>query len=173
MPIRFPPSTKRGQTFSDSSFRGPKTNLKSARSTVGQGVRDQLGPSWSQYGQVGPTWPSWSSFCCVLPSWKSTFDQLGPSWSSTLSCSIPCTPDNPKSRNTRVYANFFRKLRANVRLLPCDASQEPNRNCSGELVQMNFFILGGFFSGEFSPSHPSLSHPYLPAPPPPANTSRK
>ena len=40
----------------------------SAWSTVGQGVRDQLGPSWSQEGQLGPTWPSWSSFCCVLPS---------------------------------------------------------------------------------------------------------
>ena len=67
--------------------------FRSARSTVGQGVRDQLGPSWSQYDQVGPTWPSWSSFCCVLPFWKSTFVQLGPSWSSTLSRSIPCTPD--------------------------------------------------------------------------------
>ena len=42
-----------------------KGGIRSARSTVGQGVRDQLGPSWSQLGQVGPTWPSWSSFCCV------------------------------------------------------------------------------------------------------------
>ena len=67
--------------------------LRSARSTVGHGVRDQLGPSWSKYGQAGPTWPSWSSFRYILPSQKNTFDQLGPSWSSTLSHNIPCTPE--------------------------------------------------------------------------------
>ena len=43
--------------------------LKSAWSTVGHGVRDQLGPSWSQEGQLGPTCPRWSPFCCVLSSW--------------------------------------------------------------------------------------------------------
>ena len=30
-------------------------------------------------------------------------------------------------------------------------SQEPNGNCSEKLVQMNFFILGGFFRVDFPP----------------------
>ena len=59
---------------------------------------------------------------------------------------------HPKSRNTKKKARLrelFRKVRANFCLLPCDASQEPNVNCSDELVQMNFFILGGFFRVDF------------------------
>ena len=85
------------------------TRFRSTRSTVGQGVRDQLGPSWSQHGQVGPTWPSWSSFCCALPSWKSIFDQLGPSWSSTLSHSIPCTPERSGTKVRYVNRACFPK----------------------------------------------------------------
>ena len=38
---------------------------------------------------------------------------------------------------------FFRKLRANFHHLSCDTSQDPNGDCSEQLVQMNFFILGG------------------------------
>ena len=41
----------------------------------------------------------------------------------------------------------FRKVRVNFCLLPCDTSQESNGNCSDKLVQMNIFILGGFFVG--------------------------
>ena len=37
----------------------------------------------------------------------------------------------------------------NFCLLPFDASQELDGNCSEKLVQMNFFILGGFFWVDF------------------------
>ena len=47
--------------------------------------------------------------------------------------------------------NLFRKVRANCCLLPCDASQEPNGNCSDRLVQMSFFILGGFLGADVPP----------------------
>ena len=60
----------------------------------------------------------------------------------------------PKSRNTKKTPRsheLFRKVRANFCLLLCDASQEHNENCSEELVQMNFFILGGFFRVDFPP----------------------
>ena len=62
---------------------------------------------------------------------------------------------HPKSRNTkkhRVYTNSVRKVFVNFCLLPCDASQEPNRDCSENLVQMNFFIFGWIFPGGFSSS---------------------
>ena len=62
---------------------------------------------------------------------------------------------HPKSRNTKKTPRsreLFRKVRANFCLLPCNASQEPDGNCSEKLVQMNFFILGGVFSGGFSSS---------------------
>ena len=62
---------------------------------------------------------------------------------------------HPKSRstkkNTAFTRTFFRKVRVNFSLLPCDTSQEPNGNCSEKLVQMNFFILGGFFRVDFPP----------------------
>ena len=54
---------------------------------------------------------------------------------------------HPQSRNTKKTPRpheLFRKVRANISLLSCDTSQEPNGNCSDKLVQMNFFILGGF-----------------------------
>ena len=76
---------------------------------------------------------------------------------------------HPKSGNTKEALHLhelFRKVRTNFCLFPCDTSQEPNRNCSEELVQMSFFILGGFFSGGFSsseffdaPTHPSRKFP--------------
>ena len=47
------------------------------------------------------------------------------------------------------FTRTFRKVRANFSLLSCDASQEPKGNCSEKLVQMNFFILGGFFGWIF------------------------
>ena len=59
----------------------------------------------------------------------------------------------PKSKNTQKTLRsheLFRKVRANFCLLLCGASQEPNGNCSEKLVQMNFFILGWIFSGDFS-----------------------
>ena len=60
----------------------------------------------------------------------------------------------PKSRNTKKTPRsheLFREVRANFCLLPCEASQELNRNCSEKLVQMNFFILGGSFRVDFPP----------------------
>ena len=38
----------------------------------------------------------------------------------------------------------MRDVRANVCLLPCEMSQEPGGSCSIKLVQMIFFVLGGF-----------------------------
>ena len=61
---------------------------------------------------------------------------------------------HPKFRNTKRTPRlheFFRKVRANFCLLHCVASQEHNENCSQTLVQMNFFILGGFFRVDFPP----------------------
>ena len=60
---------------------------------------------------------------------------------------------HPKSRNTKKTPRLhelFRKVRANFSLLSCDTSQEPNRNCSNKLVQMNVFYFGWIFSGGFS-----------------------
>ena len=69
-------------------------------------------------------------------------------------------PEIPKKK-TPCSRELFRKVRANFCLLPCDASQETNRNCSEKLVQMNFFILGGFFRVEnFSTIEFSLSKIY-------------
>ena len=50
---------------------------------------------------------------------------------------------HPKSRNTKKTPRLhehFRKVRVNFCLLPCDASQEPNANCSEKRVQMNSVI---------------------------------
>ena len=56
---------------------------------------------------------------------------------------------NPKYwKQTPRLHEFFRKVRANFCLLPCDASQEPIGNCSEKLLQMNFFTLGGFCKGQ-------------------------
>ena len=60
----------------------------------------------------------------------------------------------PKSRNTKktpCLRELFRKVCVNFWLLPCHTSEEPSRNCSEKLVQMNFFILGGFFQVDFPP----------------------
>ena len=49
---------------------------------------------------------------------------------------------HPKSQNaqkkTRRLRELFRKVRANFCLLPCEISQEPSRNCSEKLIQLNF-----------------------------------
>ena len=58
-------------------------------------------------------------------------------------------PEIPKK--TPRSHELFRKVRANFSLLSCDTSQEPSGNCSDKLVQMNFFILGGFFRVDFPP----------------------
>ena len=61
---------------------------------------------------------------------------------------------HPKSRNTKKtprLRELFRSVRASFCLLPCDASQEHSGNCSEKLVQMNIFILGGFFRVDFPP----------------------
>ena len=52
-------------------------------------------------------------------------------------------------------------VRVNFWLLPSDTSWEPNRNCSEKLVQMNFFILGGFFGWIFIQQHPSPGMTYF------------
>ena len=61
-------------------------------------------------------------------------------------------PEIPK-KTARLH-ELFRKVRANFFPRPCDTSQERDQNCSDELVHLNFFILGGFFSGGFSSSDP-------------------
>ena len=64
------------------------------------------------------------------------------------------TKTAPKSGNTQKTLRsheFFRKVRANLCLLHCVMSQELSGNCSEKLVQMNFFILGGFFRVDFPP----------------------
>ena len=43
----------RGKRVRNSSFVGRAPKFRNARSTVGQALRDQLGPSWSQAGQLG------------------------------------------------------------------------------------------------------------------------
>ena len=65
-------------------------------------------------------------------------------------------PQIPKYQKTPRLHELFRKVRANFRLLLCDASQEPNGNSSEKLVQMNIFILDGFLSGGFSSCEESL-----------------
>ena len=56
-------------------------------------------------------------------------------------------PEMPQ-KSLRLH-ELFRKVRANFSLLSCDTSQEPNGNYSDKLVQMNFFIFGGFLGGGF------------------------
>ena len=53
------------------------------------------------------------------------------------------------TKKTTCLHEHFRKVRVNFSLLSCDTSQEPNGNCSGKLVQVSFFILGGFFRVDF------------------------
>ena len=65
--------------------------------------------------------------------------------------------NHPKSRNSKKHCVYhelsFQRVSVNFCLLLCDASQESNRHCSEKLVQMNFFILGGFYWVDFPPSH--------------------
>ena len=56
-------------------------------------------------------------------------------------------PEMPKK-----HAAFTRTCsKSSCKLLsfPCDRSQEPDGNCSEKLIQMNFFIWGGFFGVVF------------------------
>ena len=61
------------------------------------------------------------------------------------------TPNPEIPKKHRVYANFFRKVRANLCLLPNDAKSGNQRKLfrKKKLVQMNFFILGGFHRVDF------------------------
>ena len=65
----------------------------------------------------------------------------------------PKTHPNPEiPRNCAFTRAIFQKqVRANFCILPCDTSQERNGHCSEKLVQMNLFILGGFFCVDFPP----------------------
>ena len=58
------------------------------------------------------------------------------------------TPNREIPKTLRSH-ELFQKVRANFIKIPCETSQEPNRNCSEKLVQMNFFILGGLFGWLF------------------------
>ena len=71
-------------------------------------------------------------------------------------------PIFPNTKKTVFTRTFSREVRAHFCLLAFDASQEPNGNCSEKLVQMNFFILGGFFRVDFLlwPKHMAhVGHP--------------
>ena len=63
-----------------------------------------------------------------------------PVWGEALFATLPY-----QKNNEFTVRELFRKVRANFCLLPCDTSQESVGNCSEKLVQMNFFIVGGFF----------------------------
>ena len=67
-----------------------------------------------------------------------------------LQIEAPKPTQNPEiPKKTARLRELFRKVRANFCPLPYDTSQEPDGNCSDKLVQMNFFILGGFFRVDF------------------------
>ena len=68
-------------------------------------------------------------------------------------------PKIPKYQKTPRLRELLRKVRANFCLLPCNTSQERDRNCSDKLVQMDFFNFGWIFSGGFSSSDLHLSNP--------------
>ena len=60
----------------------------------------------------------------------------------------PNIPKHPKSTAfTRTFSKSSRELFKS--LLPCDTSQESSGYCPEKLVQMNLFILGGFFRMDF------------------------
>ena len=95
---------------------------------MGQGVRDQLGPSWSRYGQAGPTWPSWSSFCCTLPSYKApltNLDQVGPVLFPTVFRAL--------LMHCNIRQNRFSAMRTS--LLPKAALQQ-TKSCIATLIKL-------------------------------------
>ena len=89
--------------------------------------------------------------CCLGCSWKGLLKWLwfchGPFLNGPI-LSVSTSPYNrgpkppkvPKYQKTPRLHELFQKVRANFCLLPCDASQEPNGNCSEKLFQMKFFI---------------------------------
>ena len=95
---------------------------------------------------------------CFLPQLLDQVhdDAQGGSWPTPF-CLPPFArgpKSHPKSGNTKKTPRsheLFREVRANFCLLHCDTSQEPTGNCSEKLVQMNFFIWGGFFGVDFPP----------------------
>ena len=58
------------------------------------------------------------------------------------------SPEIPKRH--RVYTNFSEKYGQTFAFFPVPC-QEPNRDCSEKLVQMNFLILGGLLGADFPP----------------------
>ena len=56
-------------------------------------------------------------------------------------------PQIPKYHKNTVFTRAFFKVRVNFCPLPCDTSQETHRNCSEELVQMNFLFWVDFSRG--------------------------
>ena len=52
-------------------------------------------------------------------------------------------------KTTQSSHEVFHKVRANFSLLPYDVNQEPSRDYSEKLVQMNFFYLGCILGGCF------------------------
>ena len=70
-----------------------------------------------------------------------------------LNLSAPKLEAQRPTQNPEIPKNaaFTRTFSKSSRELSCDANQEPDGNCSGKLVQMNFFILGGFFWVDFPP----------------------
>ena len=59
---------------------------------------------------------------------------------------------NPEIQKKNAFSRAFSKSSCELFLLPCHTSQEPNRNCSDKLVQMNFFFWDGCFFGWISSS---------------------
>ena len=72
----------------------------------------------------------------------------------------PKPTQNPEIPKNTALRELFRKVLVNFCLLLSEASQEPDGNCSEKLVQMNFFILGGFFRVDFPPVTPVRHPPY-------------
>ena len=100
-------------------------------------------------GSVGScqTWfeAPWFEGACKLkgrrPTQKNTHPNRGPI-------------THPKSRNTKKNTAFTRTFSKSSReLFPASLWDESGRNwnCSEKLVQVNFFILGGFFRVDFPP----------------------
>ena len=67
-----------------------------------------------------------------------------------LDAQIPTQSPAKNKKGPRLH-ELVRKVRADFSLLSFDTIQEPNGNCADKLVEMNFFILGGFLGVDFPP----------------------
>ena len=56
---------------------------------MGQGVRDQLGPSWSQEGQLGQVGRRFAVFCLLRKAPVTNLDQVGPVLFPTVFRALP------------------------------------------------------------------------------------